>query len=108
MPVYMVQVGEHGPVKIGWTDNLRDRLIQLQISNYQTLTVLRVFAGGIEVERQLHDRFADQHLRGEWFSFCKSMLGDLGLVDTYTTDQRLRPIARQLRLIADLEPDEAA
>jgi hypothetical protein len=82
MPVYMIQAGgEHGPVKIGVTDDVEKRLIGMQTGNHQPLVLIRLFEGGPNEERALHQRFADLRLNGEWFSFSKQMLGDVGLID---------------------------
>jgi hypothetical protein len=82
MPVYMIRAGEHGPVKIGWTDDVGNRLRIMQIGNHEKLVVIRLFEGGETEEAALHKRFADQHLRGEWHHFSKAMLGDVGLVES--------------------------
>jgi len=81
MPVYMIRAGEHGPVKIGHATDVAGRLYDLQSGNHERLTVLRVFDGGAAEEARLHERFADLHLHGEWHSFSKAMLGDVGLVE---------------------------
>jgi hypothetical protein len=83
MPVYMIRAGEHGPVKIGWSDVVEDRLGKMQIDNHEKLVVMRMFQGGILEETQLHALFADLHLHGEWHSFSKAMLGDVGLAEIY-------------------------
>ena len=79
MPVYMVRAGEHGPVKIGFSDNVALRLVKMQTDNHERLTILRIFEGGPTEEELLHERFADQHLHGDWHSFTDAMLGDVGL-----------------------------
>jgi hypothetical protein len=80
MPVvYMIQVGEHGPVKIGWTDDVERRLSGLQTANHERLRVIRLFEGGPAEERMLHKQFASQRLEGEWFTFTKEMLDVVGL-----------------------------
>ena len=86
MPVYIIRAGEHGPVKIGWTDVIVTRLSKMQIDNHETLILLRLFDGGRAEERQLHQRFADLHLHGEWHSYSKAMLGDVGLTEQYVAD----------------------
>jgi hypothetical protein len=82
MPVYMIRAGEHGPVKIGWTENVEFRLKALQTANHQYLRVIRLFEGGPAEERMLHRQFADQRLEREWFTFTQAMLGDVGLNET--------------------------
>ncbi len=64
---YFLQ-GEHGgPIKIGRVDGGRAwrRMLDLQIGNPVTLRQTRVVAGDHEAE--LHQRFADYRIRGEWF-----------------------------------------
>jgi hypothetical protein len=55
---------EQGRVKIGQTQRLRKRLLELQRSNADKLTLLGVTK---EREAKLHKRFADFRIRGEWF-----------------------------------------
>jgi hypothetical protein len=78
----MIQAGgKGGSVKIGVTDDVEKRLRNMQTGNHQALAVIRLFEGGEAEERQLHERFADHRLSGEWFSFSKRMLGDVGLAE---------------------------
>lgn len=81
MPVYLVRVGEHGPVKIGKADDPAARLSELQVANHEKLHLLRVWEGGRAEEAALHARFADLHIRGDWYSFSRLMLRGEGLVE---------------------------
>lgn len=81
MPVYMIRAGENGPVKIGHSQFPDIRLGQLQISHWERLSIIRLFEGGETEEAVLHARFADLHIRGEWHSFSRLMLADLGLIE---------------------------
>lgn len=81
MAVYLIRAGEHGPVKIGYSDEPEVRLGQLQISHWETLRIIRQFEGGPAEETALHDRFQELHIRGEWHHFSRAMLGDVGLVE---------------------------
>lgn len=81
MPVYMIRAGESGPVKIGHSLDPQARLAALQIAHYERLRIIRLLVGGEAEESMLHLRFADQHLRGEWHSFSRLMLGDVGIPD---------------------------
>ena len=77
MPVYFAQVGEGGPVKIGFTLHApKRRVTELQISNHEKIKLLRTIDGGVEMERYLHKRFAANRIRGEWFRFSEEMLTD--------------------------------
>jgi hypothetical protein len=81
MPVYMIRAGHTGPVKIGHSNDPGGRLTEFQVAHYEKLRLIRVFEGGEAEEAMLHARFADVHIRGEWHSFSRLMLTDLGLTE---------------------------
>lgn len=69
--VYFIRNTQNGNVKIGIAADVNRRLKQLQ-GGYApgTLIVIGVIPqGGIEVERELHARFAQYRLHGEWFEW---------------------------------------
>jgi hypothetical protein len=65
----LVYIAGAGPntVKIGFTTNMRVRLKGLATGSPAEIEVLAVFPGTTADERELHQRFAKDHLRGEWF-----------------------------------------
>jgi hypothetical protein len=65
--IYFVRAGVKGPIKIGRTDQLSQRVQGLQVAHYEELTLLAVEPGSRAVERALHQRFDHLRLRGEWF-----------------------------------------
>ena len=65
--VYFIQQGEDGPIKIGFTVDLRKRLVALRTSTPHPLRLLLEVPGGEDVERDWHKRFAHVRLNGEWF-----------------------------------------
>jgi len=65
--IYFIQQGEHGPVKIGSTTNVLNRLMVLQIGNPDKLYLRASIKGCVATERELHKRFARLRLSGEWF-----------------------------------------
>jgi hypothetical protein len=65
--VYFARAGEDGPVKIGHAKDVRSRLSSMQTGCPIPLTLLGVLPGGREREAELHARFADLRVRGEWF-----------------------------------------
>lgn len=79
MAVYLIRCGATGPAKIGKADDPQRRLYELQTAHWEELYLLRAWEGGEPEESALHVRFADLRLRGDWFSFSRAMLGDLGL-----------------------------
>jgi Meiotically Up-regulated Gene 113 (MUG113) protein len=62
-----VQEGEHGPVKIGLSNELERRLGDLQTGNPDELVLRHVVPGDRAVEAQLHARFKPARIRREWF-----------------------------------------
>jgi hypothetical protein len=71
--VYFIADGA-GHVKIGYTVDVASRLNSLQTSTAFELRVLAVLKGGAETERQLHERFAEHRVRGEWFRLVPEIL----------------------------------
>ena len=65
--VYFTQSGEE--VKIGYSNDPYRRAMELQSSNGRELTVLLVITGGRIKEKELHIKFRDKHIRGEWFKY---------------------------------------
>lgn len=67
--VYFLRAGKRGPVKVGTTlgSSAKYRMAELQTGNAETLYLLGVVPGGVELEREIHARLADHRMRGEWF-----------------------------------------
>jgi hypothetical protein len=65
--IYFVQAGNHGPIKIGITDNVRRRLKSLQSSSPEPLRLLFSFNGSEVIESALHQKFSSCRMHGEWF-----------------------------------------
>lgn len=65
-----------GPIKIGSSTSLNRRIESLQTSNFEELEVI----GAIErddyksVERELHLRFVQWRVRGEWFAASPELI----------------------------------
>lgn len=68
MAVYLIQAGDAGPVKIGFTENVAGRLIKMQADNHEPLRVLALYEGDKTHEATLHELFASVRLAGEWFA----------------------------------------
>jgi hypothetical protein len=65
--VYVVGFGSY--IKIGWTRNPQQRLFEVQDGAPVRLTVYLIRPAIKSHEAELHDRFANQRLRGEWFDY---------------------------------------
>lgn len=66
--VYFISDGE--AVKIGISKNPTKRLAQLQTGHPRRLSILATLPGGADEEMQLHGRFREHRLHGEWFGDC--------------------------------------
>jgi hypothetical protein len=62
---YVFRSGMTGPIKIGTSKNIRDRLTSLQTGQHEKLQYLGVLTIS---EKVAHSHFADKRIRGEWFS----------------------------------------
>lgn len=68
MPVYFIQQGDDGPVKIGFSKSPWSRLSKIKTDSHNACRIARLFDGGLADEADLHKRFAEQRLHGEWFA----------------------------------------
>lgn len=65
--IYFVQSEHGGEIKIGRADDVAKRLVGLQTSRPDKLVLLAAATGTVQQERALHERFAAQRAKGEWF-----------------------------------------
>lgn len=56
-----------GFIKIGMAADPEERVINMQTSCPYPLRVLATMPGGMAAEREMHERFADACVGGEWF-----------------------------------------
>lgn len=56
-------------VKIGWSDDVARRLVDLANANGQPLELLATFPGGLRAERMFHAAFREFRHQGEWFHY---------------------------------------
>lgn len=72
---YFIRVGNAGPIKIGKADDLSRRVASLQTAHANELTVFSATLGGRPLERFLHQAFATDCIRGEWYRPTRRVLG---------------------------------
>lgn len=72
--VYFVQDGESGPIKIGTSTNIKNRMYQLRANAKNDLVLLALIGGGRWVESLLHTLFSHIRIRGEWFHPAPELL----------------------------------
>jgi hypothetical protein len=65
--IYFLQAENGGPVKIGRSRFPEQRLAWFQTAHAERLVLRAVVAGEPSFERELHRRFADSRMLGEWF-----------------------------------------
>lgn len=66
--VYFVQGVAGGPIKIGTSSDVADRVRTLQCASPVLLQVIGVVAGDQRLEQVLHRRLTSHRLHGEWFA----------------------------------------
>lgn len=101
MAVYFIQATDGGPIKIGATSHLKERLAALsRRAAGQRLRILATLKGHIPEEKKVHRRFA--HLRGwgEWFEPGEDLLQ---FIADYGTpwDGQDEPVARCMKVWLD-------
>ena len=66
--IYFIQSRKDNAIKIGCTDsNPELRLAELQNGDDGHLVLLCTTPGGVDDEQNLHERFSEYRLKGEWF-----------------------------------------
>lgn len=55
--------------KIGFTNNIKQRIRQLQVANPMKMDLLFLVEGGLAEEQQLHKVFDHLKIKGEWFKY---------------------------------------
>ncbi len=65
--LYVIQRGDDGPIKVGISRNLKNRVNHLQNGNAEKLKILHIFTMR-DMERALHGELErEARLQGEWF-----------------------------------------
>lgn len=71
--IYFVKNGNDNEIKIGYADNVKQRMCSLQTSNSNDLKLIGVMEGEKVVEQNIHERFAHLRVRGEWFTLSDEL-----------------------------------
>ena len=66
-----------GPVKIGYTSSVRQRLRELQQHHPEEPLIHALAFGGRDRERAYHAQFASLRIRGEWFARERPILAEI-------------------------------
>lgn len=74
---YLIRCSSTGLVKIGTTKNVGARLTQLQLMCPTMLEVVATFNAGRDLERSLHQKYADRRAHGEWFALTDADIQEI-------------------------------
>lgn len=79
--IYYIACTSTQRMKIGYTRGEPEvRLKQLQTGSAADLRLMACHQGSADDERMLHERFAEDRIRGEWFSVSDQLLEHISLV----------------------------
>lgn len=90
MPVYFIQAGAAGPIKIGFARDVARRLGNMRVANASPLVLRAQMPGDVGDERALHIRFAAIRIRGEWFEPADPLLEYIAGLPRLASDDRRR------------------
>lgn len=80
--VYFIQQKNGGPIKIGSSVHPLLRLKQIRAHSPVEVELIAAIEGSAKLERELHAKFADNRLHGEWFTSTEELVSyikDIGL-----------------------------
>lgn len=72
--IYFVQGESGGAIKIGYSENVNQRIIELQTGYPDKLILLGKCNGTFEIETKFHEELKEYKLNGEWFKPNKIVL----------------------------------
>ena len=78
---------EAGPIKIGFTVGLKDRLAALRASSPVKLKLLATCHGHATREAAYHEQFAEHRLHGEWFEPAPAILTEIARLNCHDGDE---------------------
>ena len=86
--VYFIATADRTRVKIGVAMQPLRRLQQLQTGMADDIDILAVEAGDWERERELHARFSELHIRGEWFALKGALSEYIGTLPPFIRQRK--------------------
>lgn len=72
--IYFIQGEDGGPIKIGVANDPEKRLGELQRTSPTKLRIIGRRGGDVFAEKQLHAKYAEYRLHGEWFEPTEEIL----------------------------------
>jgi len=102
--VYLIQAGDdQGPVKIGFSDNVKNRLESLRTGNHLPLRLIAEIEcpSASDLERALHGEFAPLRMEGEWFRFDHQILNTIAAIQLLNSDTLFTSTLQPQRMIPE-------
>jgi DNA-binding XRE family transcriptional regulator len=88
--VYLIS-HEDKYLKIGHTNDINNRLSQLQVSTPIKLKLIHLIKGGVNLEKELHQKFQDLRVNGEWFVYDAEILNYFSSHDCLMWEYGFKP-----------------
>jgi hypothetical protein len=90
--VYFLRpIGARGPIKIGCTTLIHQRLAGINAISPQELEIAATIPGSYDLERRLHSKFLPTRHHGEWFNWSQELEGLIEQVVDGTFDADALP-----------------
>jgi hypothetical protein len=90
--VYFVKpIGMDGPIKIGFTSLIRERIAALNAWSPLELELVAVIDGARELEQRFHAKFAASRQHGEWFTWSPELAAVVANVQAGAFDTDVLP-----------------
>lgn len=86
--IYFIQSRDAGPIKIGYTTDIKRRLSALQLAHPEKIKVLACTDGTRETEAELHKKFSSARIRGEWFKCTDDLIRHITALPRFASDSK--------------------
>lgn len=102
--LYIVQVGDHGPIKIGRSKNVKSRIRTLQTGQHERVRLLAVGVGLGHFESDFHYALSAVRIQNEWFEWTRQgraavMMLRKGVTITDDVIERLRMLSKSIAIL---------
>ena len=85
--IYIIKEDNRNRYKIGYTDNIKERIKTLKCGNSDYLFIKYLFEGNKNDEKKIHKYCLNYNIKGEWYK-----LNELNKIIDYITQLNLKII----------------
>lgn len=86
--IYFIQEGNEGKIKIGFSEDPKERLKTLKIANPNNLRIIFQYEGSEADERKIHRMFKNYNISGEWFEPSEEIMEFINVTkDSYQVNR---------------------